>query len=77
MVRHEERLVTGGKESSMLVDVRHERPVEVEAVLGNAVRMARAKKVDVPLLSMLYTLTKARNFAISQDGAWRPIARVS
>lgn len=76
MSRHEERLVTGGKEPSMLVDVRHERAVEVEAILGNAVRMAKTKKVEVPLLSMLYTLTKARNFAISKDGGWKPIARV-
>lgn len=76
MVRHEERLITGGKEPSMLVDVRHERPVEVEAILGNVVRMAKAKKVEVPLLSMLKTLTKARNFAISKDGGWKPIARV-
>jgi 2-dehydropantoate 2-reductase len=76
MVRHEDRLVTGGKEPSMLVDVRHERPVEVEAILGNVVRMAKAKKVKVPLLSMLHTLTKARNFAISKDGGWKPIARV-
>jgi 2-dehydropantoate 2-reductase len=76
MARHEDRLITGGKEPSMLVDVRHERPVEVEAILGNVVRMARAKKVDVHLLSMLYTLTKARNFAISKDGGWKPIARV-
>lgn len=76
MSRHEDRLITGGKEPSMLVDVRHERAVEVEAILGNAVRMAKAKKVDVPLLKMLYTLTKARNFAISKDGGWKPIARV-
>jgi hypothetical protein len=38
--------------------------------------MAKAKKVKVPLLSMLHTLTKARNFAISKDGGWKPIARV-
>jgi 2-dehydropantoate 2-reductase len=76
MARHEERLVTGGKEPSMLVDVRHERRVEVEAILGNAVRMAKAKKVDVPLLSMLHVLTKARNFSICKPKEWKPIARV-
>lgn len=74
--RHEERLITGGKEPSMLVDVRHERPVEVEAILGNAVRLAKVKDVEVPFLNMLYTLTKARNFSITQDGGWKPIARV-
>lgn len=74
--RHEERMMTGGKEPSMLVDVRHERPVEVEAILGNVVRLAKVKGVEVPFLSMLYTLTKARNFAIVKDGGWKPIARV-
>lgn len=76
MVRHEERLITGGKEPSMLVDVRHERAVEVEAILGNAVRMAKAKKVEVPLLSMLHVLTKARNFSICKPNEWKGIARV-
>ncbi|KAM0716956.1 hypothetical protein Q7P37_006808 [Cladosporium fusiforme] len=74
--RHEERLATGGKEPSMLVDVRHERPVEVEAILGNAIRMGKRMSVEAPLLSMLYTLTKARNFSITRDGGWKPIARV-
>jgi 2-dehydropantoate 2-reductase len=76
MVRHEERLITGGKEPSMLVDVRHERAVEVEAILGNVVRMAKIKKVEVPLLSMLYVLTKARNFSICKPNEWEAIARV-
>ena len=76
MVRHEERLITGGKEPSMLVDVRHERAVEVEAILGNVVRMAKAKKVEVPLLSMLHVLTKARNFSICKPNEWKTIARV-
>ncbi|GAB7330891.1 hypothetical protein MBLNU13_g02418t1 [Cladosporium sp. NU13] len=76
MVRHEERLITGGKEPSMLVDVRHERAVEVEAILGNVVRMAKIKKVEVPLLSMLYVLTKARNFSICKPNEWKMIARV-
>jgi len=76
MVRHEERLITGGKEPSMLLDVRHERAVEVEAILGNVVRMAKIKKVEVPLLSMLYVLTKARNFSICKPNEWKAIARV-
>jgi 2-dehydropantoate 2-reductase len=76
VVRHEERLITGGKEPSMLVDVRHERAVEVEAILGNVVRMAKAKKVEVPLLSMLHVLTKARNFSICKPKEWKMIARV-
>ena len=76
MRRHEERLVTGGKEPSMLVDIRHNRPVEVEAILGNTVRLAEEKDIDVLFLRMLYILTKARNFAIEQNEEWKPIARI-
>ncbi|KAK6437246.1 hypothetical protein LTR95_006560 [Oleoguttula sp. CCFEE 5521] len=75
MLRHEQRV--NGKEPSMLVDVRQNRPVEVEAILGNTVRLAEDKHVAVPYLRMLYTLTKARNFAILQTDEWKPIARVS
>nr|OQO20255.1 hypothetical protein B0A51_13403 [Rachicladosporium sp. CCFEE 5018] len=75
MLRHEQRV--NGKEPSMLVDVRQNRPVEVEAILGNAVRLAEKQSVAVPYLRMLYTLTKARNFAIVQSDEWKPIARVS
>lgn len=76
MRRHEDRLATGGKEPSMLVDIRQSRPVEVEAILGNTVRLAEQQHVQVPYLRMLYTLTKARNFAIEQNDEWRPIARI-
>lgn len=38
--RHVGRMESGGKEPSMLVDVRHGRRMEVEAILGNAVRRA-------------------------------------
>ncbi|KAJ9661422.1 hypothetical protein H2198_001990 [Neophaeococcomyces mojaviensis] len=76
MKRHQERMDTGGKAPSMLQDVEHGRPIEVEAILGNAVRLAQGVKIDVPYLRLLYALAKGLNFSIIRDGAWRPIATV-
>lgn len=76
MRRHQERMDTGGKAPSMLQDVEHGRPIEVEAILGNAVRIAQSVKVEVPYLRLLYTLAKGLNFSIVRDGAWRPLATV-
>lgn len=78
MARHLGRLETGGKEPSMLVDVRHGRNIEVEAILGNAVRKAEELGVDTPSLKMLYVLAKARDFAVArrEEDGWRPIISV-
>lgn len=78
--RPRERLETGGKEPSMLVDVKMGRWMEVEAILGNVVRMAEELGVDVPGLRLLYALIGAREFALlkpegGENGGWKPIAR--
>ena len=75
--RHLGRLKTGGKEPSMLVDIRHNRQIEVEAILGNAVRKAEQLKVDLPHVRMLYVLAKARDFATLKNEHWQPIATVA
>ena len=54
--RHRARTV--GKEPSMLTDVRENRPFEVEAIVGNAVRLAEEYGVKVPLLNAIYALAK-------------------
>jgi 2-dehydropantoate 2-reductase len=46
------------KEPSMLQDVRNNRPFEIEAIVGNTVRVAKAHGVEVPLLDALYALGK-------------------
>jgi len=69
------RLITGGKEPSMLTDVRHGRAMEVEAILGNALRIGQRHGVDTPYLELLYALAKGRNYAIAPDAEWKPIAR--
>ena len=44
--------------SSMLVDFEAERPMEVEAILGNAIRAAKRHKIAVPRMESLYGLLK-------------------
>jgi 2-dehydropantoate 2-reductase len=45
-----------GQEPSMLVDVRNNRPIEVEAILGNTVNIAKEHHVEVHYLELLYVL---------------------
>lgn len=42
--------------TSMLLDFEARRPMEVEAILGNAVRAARRAGIDVPRMETLYAL---------------------
>ena len=41
--------------TSMLLDFRAKRTMEIEAILGNSLRFAKEKSVKVPLISELYT----------------------
>lgn len=62
------RAETGtGREVSMLQDVRQGRAIEVEAILGNTVRLGKQKKVPMPRLETIYALTKARGWALAKD----------
>lgn len=49
---------TVGVTPSMLQDVQANRPFEVEAIVGNTVRLAREKGVKMPLLDAIYALAK-------------------
>lgn len=55
-----------GREMSMLHDIRLSRPMEVEAIVGNVIRIGREKGLKMPRLSTLYALVKARNHALIQ-----------
>lgn len=74
---HRARKETGGKEPSMLVDVRNNRPMEVDAIIGNTIKIAKKHSIEVPHLEMLYALSKALNFAIVKGDAWKPILKIS
>jgi 2-dehydropantoate 2-reductase len=73
--RPRKRLDTGGKEPSMLTDVRADRALEVEAILGNCVRRARQVGVETPVMDVVYALATGLNFSIVKpEGEWKPIA---
>ncbi|KAI8938469.1 hypothetical protein NX059_004361 [Plenodomus lindquistii] len=55
-VRRSEARVWPGVEPSMLADARGQRPMEVEAIIGAVVKVAREKGVDVPRLETLFLL---------------------
>jgi 2-dehydropantoate 2-reductase len=74
LVRSRQRKASGGKEPSMLTDVRSNRPIEVEAILGNTIRLAAKLGVEVRYLELLYVLAKARNFQIAPGDQWVPLA---
>jgi 2-dehydropantoate 2-reductase len=44
--------------TSMALDYKYGRPMEIEAILGNTVRAARKHGVSTPILETLYALTK-------------------
>lgn len=63
------RAETGtGRQMSMLQDVKQGRSFEVEAIVGNAVRLGRDHNVSMPRMETIYALLKARHFALEKDG---------
>ncbi|KAK1759739.1 putative 2-dehydropantoate 2-reductase [Echria macrotheca] len=48
-----------GSKPSMLLDWEAGRPMEIEVILGNPVRIARAKGVELPRMQSLYALLKS------------------
>lgn len=44
--------------TSMALDYKYGRPMEIEAILGNTVRAARKHGVSTPILETVYALTK-------------------
>ena len=57
----------------MLTDIRNGRPLEVEAILGNTVRIAKKLGVDAPYIELLYALTKGLNFSTVRNEEWKPL----
>lgn len=56
-----------GVEPSMQADVAAGRNMEVEAIVGNALRIAQDKNVHTPLLRLVYALVKALDDAARRD----------
>lgn len=53
--------------TSMLLDFEQGRPMETEAILGNAVRAAQRLNLECPRLQSLYALMRLRELQISQS----------
>ena len=68
-----ERKGSPGIEPSMLVDVLNGRRMEVEAILGEPVRIARGLGVRVPRLETLYALLKGLDEAVALRGEGRSL----
>jgi len=54
--------------TSMLVDFRSKKPMEIEAILGNALRFAIKNNVKVPLIEDLYKKLKIVETGANQQG---------
>ncbi|KAH8840353.1 hypothetical protein MCOR27_002478 [Pyricularia oryzae] len=59
----------GSKGPSMLLDWQAGRPLELEVIVGNPVRIARAKGVEMPRLQSVYALLKSMQDARDQAKA--------
>ncbi|VEU23578.1 DEKNAAC104636 [Brettanomyces naardenensis] len=53
-------------EPSMRVDVKKGNPIELEAILGNLLRVAKELNVETPYLQILYNLLKAVQFRLKE-----------
>lgn len=66
MDRPRQRLKTGGKDPSMLTDVRFGRTMEVEAILGNLLKIAKDVDIEIPRCEVIYGLASGLNYAIER-----------
>jgi 2-dehydropantoate 2-reductase len=57
-----------GVEYSMMADMLAGRPLEVEAIVGNVVRIGREKGVHTPLLRTIYMLARGLDRSIALRG---------
>ena len=56
-----------GVEPSMMADALAGRNMEVEAIVGNVVRLAQDKKVNVPILRTIYALLQALDNSFTRN----------
>ncbi|EXJ58269.1 2-dehydropantoate 2-reductase [Cladophialophora yegresii CBS 114405] len=56
-----------GVEPSMMADAKVHARMEVDAIVGNAVRLAESKGVETPLLRGIYALVKALDLSFARE----------
>jgi 2-dehydropantoate 2-reductase len=64
--RAKARIGSKGIQPSMLADVKMGRALEVEAILGNTIKIGREKGVSIARLESLYYLTKALDASLAR-----------
>jgi 2-dehydropantoate 2-reductase len=64
-----------GRENSMVQDVKQGKLFEVEAIVGNTVRLGRRHNVKMPRTEMLYALAKARFDALVREKYTKVVER--
>ncbi|KAL2839740.1 putative ketopantoate reductase [Aspergillus pseudoustus] len=52
---------------SMLLDLENGRAMEIDVILGNALRRARGLKVDTPVLEVVHNLLRVEEWRVNQE----------
>lgn len=72
----DQRLAMAGRlgpvKPSMLQDIELGRPMEVEAIVGAVVELARLKQVPIPTIEAIYALISARDTTLALAASARP-----
>jgi len=58
----------GAHKTSMLQDIEHGRPTELDALLGSVIELARLAKVATPHLDAVYAVTKLLSETVARSG---------
>jgi 2-dehydropantoate 2-reductase len=56
-----------GVEFSMMADAMHSRAMEVEAIIGNTIKIAKRNSIKTPLLTAIYALTTALDDSFTRN----------
>ena len=59
----------GAHKTSMLQDVEHGRAVEIDALLGSVIELARLAKIATPHLDAIYAVTKLLGETVARSGS--------
>ena len=64
----------GAHKTSMLQDIEHGRAIEIEALLGSVIELARLTSVETPHLDAIYAVTKLLSETVARSGGGLSLA---
>ena len=64
----------GAHKTSMLQDIEHGRAIEVEALLGSVIELARLARIATPHLDAIYAVTKLLGETVARSGSGLSLA---